>query len=102
MIDKLKSLFTTPNQKEVSMTATASQTQTQTQKTKTCNTPYEGVEQLSATSCCEGTGTCANDSQENVRQLAYSLWEKAGSPEGDGVNFWVDAEQLIGRLNSTT
>jgi carbohydrate-binding DOMON domain-containing protein len=92
MIDKLKSLFTAPNQKEKTMTATANQTQTQTQtqtqQSKTC--AFQGVEQLSATStCCEGNTIC----QESVRERAYLLWEQAGSPEGDGVDFWVAAEQ---------
>lgn len=94
MIDKLRSFFTNSNQKEQSMTEATIQTQ------QTCRLIEGGVEHLSATSaCCEGAvASC----QENVRQLAYSLWEKAGSPEGDGVDFWVEAEQLIGRLNSTT
>ena len=30
--------------------------------------------------------------EELVRQRAYYLWEAAGRPEGDGVDFWVQAE----------
>lgn len=30
-----------------------------------------------------------------VRKLAYSLWEKAGCPIGDGVNFWLEAEKTL-------
>lgn len=27
-----------------------------------------------------------------IRQLAYEKWEAAGRPEGDGVQFWLEAE----------
>lgn len=30
--------------------------------------------------------------EEAVRKLAFEIWEKAGSPPGDGVNFWREAE----------
>lgn len=33
--------------------------------------------------------------QEAVRARAYSLWQQAGSPEGDGVEFWLRAEQEL-------
>lgn len=33
-----------------------------------------------------------NCREDAVRVLAYQLWEQAGSPEGDGVNFWLQAE----------
>jgi hypothetical protein len=33
-----------------------------------------------------------NSREDAVRLLAYQLWEQAGSPEGDGVNFWLEAE----------
>ena len=32
-------------------------------------------------------------SQEVVRGHAYQKWEAAGKPNGDGVNFWLEAEQ---------
>ena len=32
---------------------------------------------------------------ENIREAAYFIWEKAGRPEGDGYAFWMQAiEQL--------
>lgn len=40
----------------------------------------------------EGTGTCC---QTTVRELAYSKWEDAGRPEGDGVEYWVEAEKEV-------
>ena len=30
--------------------------------------------------------------EDEVRELAYKLWEAAGSPEGDGVQYWLEAE----------
>lgn len=30
--------------------------------------------------------------EQAVRELAYHLWERAGRPEGDGSNFWHEAE----------
>ena len=34
-------------------------------------------------------------SEEDVRVRAYHLWEAAGRPDGDGVEFWVRAEQEL-------
>jgi len=68
--------------------ATATKTETPTRQSgKVCSMPG-GVEQLSATSDCGDTSLCENA----VRERAYLLWEKAGYPTGDGVNFWIDAE----------
>lgn len=33
--------------------------------------------------------------EEAVRERAYHLWEEAGRPEGDGVDFWVRAEREL-------
>ena len=30
---------------------------------------------------------------QTVQEIAYSKWEQAGWPSGDGVEFWLDAEQ---------
>lgn len=32
---------------------------------------------------------------EVVRLCAYQKWEAAGKPNGDGVNFWLAAEQEL-------
>lgn len=37
-------------------------------------------------------------SEEDVRARAYFLWEKAGRPASDGVQFWLEAER---ELNSS-
>jgi hypothetical protein len=31
-----------------------------------------------------------------VRELAYSLWEQRGKPEGDAERHWFEAERLLG------
>jgi hypothetical protein len=31
-----------------------------------------------------------------VRELAYSLWEQRGKPEGDAERHWYEAERLLG------
>lgn len=33
--------------------------------------------------------------EEATRVRAYQLWEHAGRPEGDGVSFWLEAENLL-------
>ncbi|AWM42299.1 hypothetical protein C1280_18280 [Gemmata obscuriglobus] len=37
---------------------------------------------------------------EKVRALAYSLWERAGRPAGDGGEFWLRAEQELTQRGS--
>jgi len=34
-------------------------------------------------------------SDEDIRLCAYQKWEAAGKPAGDGVQFWLDAEQEL-------
>lgn len=34
-------------------------------------------------------------SEDLVREKAYLLWEEAGRPECDGVEFWMRAEQEL-------
>lgn len=33
--------------------------------------------------------------EQQVRETAYYLWEDAGRPEGDGLEFWLLAENKI-------
>ncbi len=45
-----------------------------------------------------GGATAANGivlSEDAVRLSAYFKWVVAGRPEGDGVNFWLDAEREL-------
>jgi hypothetical protein len=34
----------------------------------------------------------ASTSTEDIRLRAYQIWEAAGKPAGDGVQFWIRAE----------
>jgi hypothetical protein len=34
--------------------------------------------------------------EDQIRARAYALWEEAGRPEGDGTQFWLDAEKELG------
>jgi hypothetical protein len=36
-----------------------------------------------------------SNTEQQVRELAYKKWQVAGEPEGDGVQFWLDAEREI-------
>jgi len=40
---------------------------------------------------CNGQLVCAED----IRLRAYRKWESAGKPTGDGIRFWLDAEQEL-------
>lgn len=35
--------------------------------------------------------------EEKIRQLAYQKWEAAGKPDGDGLSYWLEAEQELSR-----
>jgi hypothetical protein len=37
---------------------------------------------------------------EDIWLRAYLLWEAAGRPEGDGIRFWLEAEQELRQGNS--
>lgn len=38
------------------------------------------------------SGEVRAPSQDDIREKAYLLWEEAGRPDGDGVEFWLKAE----------
>ena len=40
--------------------------------------------------------------QENIRQVAYSLWERRGRPEGTAEEDWREAEQQVRLLQEQT
>lgn len=33
--------------------------------------------------------------EQKIRELAYEIWEKAGRPESDGVQYWLQAESEL-------
>lgn len=42
------------------------------------------------------SGSLSSVSTEDlIRERAYLNWEAAGSPEGDGIDYWLEAEQEI-------
>lgn len=41
------------------------------------------------------SGTQDEDRLQRIRETAYGLWEKEGSPEGREQEFWLRAEQIV-------
>lgn len=68
-----------------------------TEKKEQCN--FGGsISTLSAETTFENTcseSTCEEQIENEIRVLAYLLWEQAGKPEGDGVDYWLQAENEI-------
>ena len=48
-----------------------------------------------STSDAGASASDAGPSEDAIRGLAYEKWHAAGCPEGDGVEFWLDAEKEI-------
>lgn len=48
-------------------------------------------ETLEEAACTGTTKPC----EESIRQRAYEQWQAAGCPEGDGVEFWLEAEREV-------
>lgn len=44
----------------------------------------------------------ADDCDRAVRELAYSKWEAAGFPEGNGFDFWLEAEREVKACQQTS
>lgn len=40
--------------------------------------------------------------EEQIRQLAYSMWEKEGYPEGRAMEHWLKAETILQSERSET
>lgn len=54
--------------------------------------PVDVIEETpAAESCCTATSICPDE----LRVRAFLKWEAAGKPEGDGVPFWLAAEQEL-------
>lgn len=39
--------------------------------------------------------TILDNIEDSIRERAYLLWEAAGRPDGDGVEFWLKAEEEL-------
>ena len=46
----------------------------------------------------EGSESRPAATEEKIRELAYFKWQTAGSPPGDGVEFWVEAENELANV----
>jgi len=55
--------------------------------------PTTPTEAAVASSDNDHTGKLVSD--EDIRLCAYQKWEAAGKPAGDGVQFWLEAEQEL-------
>jgi len=42
-----------------------------------------------------GNGAEENGADDTIRNLAYRKWEAAGKPDGDGLDFWLEAEREL-------
>lgn len=61
-------------------------------QTSILRTTYESIKNFLGD---KGEGCVAAPTEESIREKAYLLWEQAGRPECDGVEFWVRAEQEL-------
>jgi hypothetical protein len=51
-----------------------------------------------ATTGAPGPARKGAPAEEAIRVRAYRLWEEAGHPSSDGVEFWLRAEQELRRV----
>lgn len=40
-------------------------------------------------------GTTEQEQQQSIANLAYTLWQQRGCPQGSSEQDWLDAEQLL-------
>lgn len=60
------------------------------------NPNEESTTGLSVTGCGHD-GHSGKVCEDKVRERAYLKWEAAGSPSGDGVQFWLEAEEEVAK-----
>lgn len=68
-----------------------------TSRTRTAPTPARAIPDAPPANILippQQTVEHAHD-EERVRARAHELWEAAGRPEGDGVEFWYQAEREL-------
>jgi hypothetical protein len=54
-----------------------------------------GAKPVAPTGTEETSNPKRSGSEDEIRQLAYRKWEAAGCPAGDGMSYWLDAEQEL-------
>ena len=57
--------------------------------------PNHGTESPDHTVSQSSHENSSDDFDMAVRELAYFKWEAAGFPEGDGFDFWLEAEKEL-------
>jgi Protein of unknown function (DUF2934) len=55
----------------------------------------QGIRPASAAEPVPGSSNGTHLPEEEVRLRAYQKWEAAGRPDGDGVGYWLEAEQEL-------
>lgn len=71
--------------------ATKSTSKTKVATAAAAPTPVPQIEESSCTETCVRTSICPDE----LRTRAFLKWEAAGKPEGDGIAFWLAAEQEL-------
>jgi hypothetical protein len=71
-----------------------------THQKKRTATPHSGSNGPATTTkpavtSCEKKPEAQLISAEEIRLWAYRKWELAGKPTGDGIQFWLEAEQEL-------
>lgn len=51
---------------------------------------------------CPSNQPPANVCEDAIRAIAHRKWEAAGCPMGDGLDFWLEAEQEVNSERSTS
>lgn len=78
----------------------ANNTSTSSPQSPTRTGPSRTMAPQNAGDASRNPNTSAREApgEDAIRERAYALWEEAGRPEGDGTQFWLDAErELNGR-----
>jgi hypothetical protein len=63
--------------------------------TKKDNTTTQTTPKKTGAKAKSAGAAAATSTEDKIRSRAYSKWEKAGCPPGDGINFWLEAEGEI-------
>ncbi|MDB5339066.1 MAG: hypothetical protein JWN70_4685 [Planctomycetaceae bacterium] len=64
---------------------------TKTKVAAVATPPVQKIEETSIEETCTETSICPDE----LRTRAFLKWEAAGKPEGDGIVFWLAAEQEL-------
>jgi hypothetical protein len=57
--------------------------------------PATATSRQAAVASCDKKHGAETVSTEEIRQCAFQKWENAGRPNGDGIQFWLEAEHEL-------